>query len=109
MSDTAAPSCSMNACCCPCKGQMESMGRTVRWMRVVLLVVAAFLILAVGIGIGQGQARKAARRGMAMAAMRGDRGPGPDGPRGGPMMRPGRPMVGPDGDRGRRGDGPGPN
>jgi hypothetical protein len=107
MTDAApASACCPTASCCPCKGEICRLSRTVRWMRIVLLVIAALLILLVGIGIGKGQARRAVGRGMAVAAMR-NAGPGREGPA--PMIREGRPLPGPDGDRGRRGDGPGRN
>ena len=93
---TDAPACTSNACCCPCKGELARMGRTIRWMRILLLVIAGLLILAVGIGIGRDQARRAMGRGMAAAAlrgpMRGPEGPGPrqPGPMDGPQDRRGR-------------------
>ena len=102
MTEASPNACSASACCCPCKGDMARMSRTIRWMRILLLVIAAFLILAIGIGIGKDQSRRAMGRGMAMAALRGRMpGPmrGPEGP--GLGQQPDRPMDGPGGARGR--------
>lgn len=103
MADSSNATCPSGSSCCPCKGEMCRMGRTIRWMRLLLLVITALLILAIGIGIGKGQMRRTMGRGMAVAAMRnGMR--GPDGPPA--MRRQDGGMPGPDGGRGR-GDGRG--
>lgn len=98
MSEPTA-TCTPNACCCPCMGEIARMQRSLRWMRVVLLLVTGVVILAAGIGIGRGQARRGGGPGMPMPEMRGPMMGRPDGP--GPQ--PVRDMGGPQGPRGRGG------
>jgi len=111
MTETAStPSCcNASPCCnCCCADRLARLEKRVCWMRWILIVVGAFVLLLVGISIGKGGEKTEMRR-EAIMHMRGGMGPRMTMMRGMPMMRG---MQGPDGMRGPdgpRGDDRGPD
>ena len=108
--------CCTSSACCPCEARLQKLERTVRRIRLWLLVSLGAFLLLLGIAIGSGSARRdmEGRRPGERPSMPSGPGPVQPGPMAqpGPMMQPGPSMQpGPMGGRDRRGargpDGPG--